>query len=753
MKTRQSLFACSLSLLFLCACGDEVYPPGSFDSDGDGFTALDDCNDFSAAVNPDVVEVPYNGIDDDCDATTLDDDLDGDGYAKNGGGDCDDASSTIHPGADEVPYDGIDQDCSGSDLSDVDHDGFDGGASGDDCDDTRADVKPSGVDVCSDGIDQDCSGADLLCSDVDSDGDNYSPNDGDCNDDDAAINPGVAEVAYTGVDEDCDPSTLDDDLDLDGFTKMGGGDCDDDADTVFPGADEIPYDGIDQDCSGSDLDDLDLDGFAGGPSGTDCNDNDFTVNPAAVEVCSDHVDNDCDNTDNGCALTGDLPPAAADAYFAGEGMFQQFGISVAIAGDVNRDGFDDLLVGAPTNDLGGSDAGAAYLYYGPLDKTTAQSDSDATFLGEVGLDRAGFSVAGAGDVNGDGYDDLLIGAPFQDAGGADAGAVYLIYGPVVGTRNLSRADVKLIGENAVDRAGQSVAAAGDVNGDGIDDLVIGSGSNDAGGVDAGAAYIVYGPVTGPTLDLSLADVKLVGEAAGDGVGISVAGAGDVNGDGNDDVIVGAPGEDSTAFDAGAAYVVYGGSSGVIDLSAADVKLQGEAASDSAGTAVASAGDLNGDGRADVLVGAPGADGPGTDNGVVYVIVDPAAGTGSVTDAVARFEGEGSSNRLGSSVASAGDVNGDGDLDFAVGARMYSTPTVGLAGAAYIIYGPVSGTLDMTNAFDIRVVGTAFLALMGTSLSSGDLNGDGFADVAIGAPLDAAATAFAGAVYTILGRGM
>ncbi len=195
-------------------------------------------------------EVPYDGVDQDCDGFDLDD-VDGDGYVAEvaGGDDCDDENPDVHPGASEVPYDGVDQDCDGSDLVDQDHDGYPPPeAGGDDCDDLDPDVHPGGHEVPYDGVDQDCDGVDL------------------------------------------------DDLDGDGFVAVeaGGDDCDDGNPTVFPGAEEIPYDGIDQDCDGDDLSDLDQDGHAAQEAGgDDCDDLDPEIHPGAEEVC-DHVDNDCD---------------------------------------------------------------------------------------------------------------------------------------------------------------------------------------------------------------------------------------------------------------------------------------------------------------------------------------------------------------------------------------------------------------------------------------------------------------------------
>jgi len=220
-----------------------------------------------------------------------------------------------------------------------------------------------------------------------------------------------------------------------------------------------------------------------------------------------------------------------------------FGFSVAGAGDVNGDGFADLIVGAFANDAGGANAGRAYVYYGgPAGDATA----DLTLTGAAAGDEIGVSVAGAGDVNGDGFADLIVGALGNNAGGPIAGRAYVYYG---GPAADAVADLTLTRAAAGDNFGQSVAGAGDVNGDGFADLIVGA-NNDAGGGNAGRAYVYYG---GPAAD-AIADLTLTGAAAFDNFGVSVAGTGDVNGDGFADLIVGAPYNDAGGADAGRAYV-------------------------------------------------------------------------------------------------------------------------------------------------------------------------------------------------------
>jgi hypothetical protein len=263
-----------------------------------------------------------------------------------------------------------------------------------------------------------------------------------------------------------------------------------------------------------------------------------------------------------------IPLGQADAEIVGAQEPETAGTSVAGAGDVNGDGFDDLILGAPrAGERGaGERPGAAYLFYGPVRGALSVLDADAVFLGEpdswagravAGLvgedsdDSAGYALAGGYDIDGDAVPDIVAGAWGDDSSAHWAGAAYLYTGSVLGAHNLSEAEAKLIGLGPRQLAGISVASVGDFNGDGLGDLMVGS----VAGAMPESAYLLYGPVR-DSLSLAKAPVSFIAETESDYEHV-VAGIGDLNGDGFADIAVGSPSHDGAARAAGAVYVFYG----------------------------------------------------------------------------------------------------------------------------------------------------------------------------------------------------
>ena len=331
----------------------------------------------------------------------------------------------------------------------------------------------------------------------------------------------------------------------------------------------------------------------------------------------------------------------------GVGEYDESGTSVSAAGDINGDGIDDLIIGAPIADAG---AGASYVVFGrPSTVAWASSLNLSGLNGSNGFvingmnagDSLGGSVSAAGDINGDGIDDLVIGAVFAGAVGTYTGASYVVFGRPntvawASSLNLSGLDGSngfvINGVNSSDESGTSVSAAGDVNFDGTDDLIIGALFADPNGTDSGASYVVFGSDQTWASSLSLSGLNgtngfvINGVSAGDESGTSVSAAGDINGDGTGDLIIGASHADPNGDGSGASYVVFGrngGFSSSFNLSGLNGSngfvINGVIAGDNSGSAVSAAGDINGDGFDDLMTGASLADPNGADSGASYVV--------------------------------------------------------------------------------------------------------------------------------------
>ncbi len=612
---------------------------------------------------------------------------------------------------------------------------------------------PETETACGDGVDEDKDGktdcADPDCADAvacvdDADGDRYTELDGDCDDDDYEINPGAAEYC-DGIDNDCDgliddqdPGAqhqpvwyLDDDGDgwgLEDQTEEAcdppsnyadiSGDCDDDDPSTFPGAaqDEDP-----EAC----MRDADDDGWGdaypevgGVAAGTDCDDEEATTNPAQTETWYDGVDADCDGWNDydqdhdgdrveggGGADCDDLDPEVnsddddGDGYHPCDGDCDDDDAAI-------RPGVFELADGVD-NDCDGE------VDY------TGLANADALLLGMAEGDTAGAALSAFSDVDGDGFDDFLVAATQQGSGGA--GAVYLVRGPVNGELSLADAAALIVGESAGGLAGASLAPAGDVDGDGIADLLVGAPTANYRGTGAGAAYLLLGPLASG--GLASADRRFAGETIEDQAGTRVAAAGDVDGDGKDDLLIGAPYAESASR--GAAYLLLDAASSTasMGLENASLILRGEASGDEAGWGVALAGDMNGDGLADVAVGAPDAGGSGR----VYLILGDASPAGSLTDADSTITGSASGDRAGACIAYADDVDWDGHTDLLVGAPGADDG----AGAVYLLLGPLDASMTMAEA-GATFTGVASGDGAGSWVTgAGSVDGDQYDDMVVG----------------------
>lgn len=466
------------------------------------------------------------------------------------------------------------------------------------------------------------------------------------------------------------------------------------------------------------------------------------------------------------ARAGDVDLAVARSEFVAFGAGAEDQLGRVAVGDLNGDGLPDLLVAAPGADgLDGRrpDAGAAYVFLGPNDRATsvdlAAGGYDTVVVGADPVDRLGREVAIA-DVNGDGLDDLLLSARGDGPGNAreDAGEVVVFFGKPSYPRHIDlkeqRADLLLIGADTKDDLGKSLIAR-DLNDDGKADLLLGAdnadGPDDAR-PDGGAAYVVFGSSTLPrAIDLGRQrpDILIWGAERDDELGSAIA-VGDVNGDGQTDLVVSseeAGGPDNLRDEAGEVYVIYGPQTPntTVDIAGSrpDVTVYGADSDDNAGSALA-VGDVTGDGVDDLVIGAPKADGPNNARsraGEAYVI--PGSPTlGATVDlavpgqAIVVIGGE-AGDGLGDSLSAGFDLDGDAIGDFILDADSASGPGNGRfkGGEVCVVFGSsaLPSVIDVAkHEQSFTIIAARAQHNLGSFLAAGDANGDGETDILLGA---------------------
>ena len=542
----------------------------------------------------------------------------------------------------------------------------------------------------------------IFSFEADCDNDGLSPFAGDCDDGQPGNFPGNAEVC-DGIDNDCD-GDVDEDDDGDAFDVCS--DCDSTNPTIYPGAVEI-CNGVDDDCDldVDEGDDLDGDSYE---TPCDCDDSSIAINPAAVETC-DKVDENCDGlTDEGFAAPSQSVKLIDSAGQPGDG----YGTSVAGVGDVDGDGVPDFVVGSKFDDAAGSNAGSVLLYSGAdRSEICRMTDPNAT-----SSDYLGVSVAGVGDVNSDGVPDVAVGAINDDSMGSNAGAAHLFSGA-----DCSHLRELLDPDGATnDYLGHAIAALEDVNSDGVMEIIAGAYADDTlRGANAGSATVFSG-ADGAVL-FKLTDP--LGRAS-DQLGYAVAGLGDVDLDGVPDIAVAANLDHLLTGSNVGSVLLFSGADGAPIRKLAD---PGGSGSDWLGESVAGIGDVDGDGVPDVLVGVRYDDEGSTNRGSAIVF---SGADGSVVRKYIDPDGQ-NSDELGIAVVALPDINGDGIPDLAAGVHLDDTPGGSNAGSVVVFSGADGAVLRK-----LTDPGGAATDLLGASLAVvGDISQGGTPELIAGAPQD------------------